>query len=72
MAVPLRKQAEQLVNSYYLHKLGYGVYHDELTVEAVGQFCERLDDYAAALSSYEQDGNTRILSALDRLLGSGG
>jgi len=68
LAIPLRKQFEQLLNSLYLEKLGYGAYHEELSVEAIGAFSERLDEYATNLERHEQEGNTKILSSLDRLI----
>jgi uncharacterized protein (TIGR00661 family) len=68
LAVPLRKQFEQLLNALYLQKLGYGEYHDDLTPDAVRGFCTRLDGYADALKAHTQEGNTKILAALDRLL----
>ncbi|MCC6749742.1 MAG: teichoic acid biosynthesis protein [Deltaproteobacteria bacterium] len=69
LAVPLRKQFEQILNALYLEKLHYGAYAEELSAPAVEAFCERLEEYRQALASYAQDGNTLILGALDRLLG---
>jgi uncharacterized protein (TIGR00661 family) len=68
LAVPVRKQFEQLLNALYLQKLGYGEYHEHLHPEAVAGFCKKTDTYAQNLSSYSQDGNAKILSSLDRLL----
>lgn len=68
LAVPLRKQFEQLLNALYLEKLGYGEYHDSITPERVSAFVERLDGYAENLKGHEQQGNEKILGALDRLL----
>jgi uncharacterized protein (TIGR00661 family) len=68
LAVPVRKQFEQQLNSLYLRKLSYGEYHDTLSVEAVRGFCTRLDTYSEGLKAHRQDGNTAILGALDRLL----
>jgi uncharacterized protein (TIGR00661 family) len=68
LAVPLRKQFEQLLNSLYLQKLGYGEYHDVLTPGCVRDFAGRLETYADNLQGHQQDGNQKILGALDRLL----
>jgi len=68
LAVPLRKQFEQVLNAIYLQKLGYGAYHERLTAAAVEAFNRRIDEYGANLASYQQDGNERILAAIDRLL----
>lgn len=68
LSVPLRKQFEQQLNSLYLARLGYGEYHDELSVEAIVGFSERMDSYAESLKNHHQDGNTKILDALDRMI----
>ncbi len=68
LAVPLKGQFEQTLNCLYLDKLGYGEMYRELTVSGARHFVDNLDDYAAALASYEQDGNCQVLSALDGLL----
>ena len=68
LAIPIRKQFEQILNSLYLQDLGYGEYHRVLTPRAVERFLDRLDDYARNLTKHHQDGNTAMLSALDALL----
>jgi uncharacterized protein (TIGR00661 family) len=68
LAVPLRKQFEQILNALYLAKLGYGEYHDRLTPEAVLRFAGRTASYAENLKRHHQEGNSKILAALDRLL----
>jgi uncharacterized protein (TIGR00661 family) len=68
LAIPLRKQFEQTLNSLYLRKLGYGDYAEQLTLEDVRRFCERLDDFRHGLRQHKQDGNRKILAALDGVL----
>lgn len=68
LALPLRKQFEQLLNALYLERLGYGMYCPELNVAAIEQFCATLPAYERALAAHQQDGNHQLLSALDRLL----
>jgi len=68
LAVPLRKQFEQQLNSLYLKKLGYGEFHDELTAAAIAGFNEKADTYAGNLKNHVQEGNSKILEALDRLI----
>jgi uncharacterized protein (TIGR00661 family) len=68
LAVPLRKQFEQLLNSLYLRKMGYGDFVEELTAEAVLGFWKRLDEYRDNLKGHHQDGNQAILGTLDRLI----
>lgn len=68
LAVPLRKQFEQLLNSLYLRKMGYGDFVETLTADAVSDFWQRLDEYRDNLTGHHQDRNTAILGTLDRLL----
>lgn len=68
LSVPVKKQAEQLVNALYLERLGYGRMVRDLSREAIAGFVERRDEYARAVAGHAQDGNRLILAALDRLL----
>jgi uncharacterized protein (TIGR00661 family) len=69
LAVPIRRQFEQILNARWLQRLGYGRWATSLDDPTpisdflnVGPQCEK------ALQRYEQDGNVRLLSALDELL----
>jgi uncharacterized protein (TIGR00661 family) len=64
LAVPVRKQLEQVLNARYLEREGYGMGVEELNDERLATFLERLPDFARNLSNYHQDGNTHLLSAL--------
>ena len=66
--MPLRKQFEQILNAFYLQRLGYGEHHGELSPAAVRTFYERADRYAEALTNHRQQRNDEILAALDDLL----
>src|SRR6185503_20256080 len=68
LSVPLKGQFEQTLNALYLQKLGYGEYHRELTEAGVVSFLARVDEYTRNLAGYRQDGNVRILQAVDRLV----
>jgi uncharacterized protein (TIGR00661 family) len=69
LAVPLAGQFEQVLNGMYLEREGYGMSAETLDdPKTVHAFLERIDDYAAALAEYEQDGNTELFAALDGLL----
>ncbi|HTP28952.1 MAG TPA: MJ1255/VC2487 family glycosyltransferase [Anaeromyxobacteraceae bacterium] len=68
LSVPVKKQFEQLLNARYLEKEGYGLGVDQLTSARMGQFLERLSEFEEKLSHYHQDGNRKILGALDELL----
>jgi uncharacterized protein (TIGR00661 family) len=69
LAVPVRKQYEQVLNALYLVKLGYGGYCETLTTEAIKGFVAKLDGYAECLKAHTQDGNTLLFNSIDRLLG---
>jgi uncharacterized protein (TIGR00661 family) len=68
LAVPVRKQFEQVLNARYLEAQGYGLYADEITSERLGQFVERLPEFQGHLAGYQQDGNRDLLGKLDAVL----
>ena len=68
LSSPVRKQFEQILNARYVENEGYGLCAEELTRERIGEFLERLPEFAGNLGRYGQDGNRQILGALDRLL----
>jgi uncharacterized protein (TIGR00661 family) len=69
LASPVRKQFEQVLNARYLESEGYGLAADEeLSSERLGEFLERLPEFERRLEGYQQDGNARMLAALDALL----
>ena len=66
LALPLRKQLEQIVNGRYLAAEGYGMsVEDELDGEQLGAFLERVPDFQRRLAGYHQDGNRALLDALE-------
>jgi uncharacterized protein (TIGR00661 family) len=66
LAVPVRKQFEQILNARYLASLGYGAAAEELTAAGLSAFLERLPEHEHALAGYAQDGNRDLLARLDR------
>ena len=68
LAMPLVGQFEQLMNSRYLERDGYGVSATELTAEILDRFLTGLDGFEDRLAGYEQDGNDLTLSSVrDRI-----
>jgi uncharacterized protein (TIGR00661 family) len=65
LAMPLLGQFEQLMNSRYLEREGYGVSAMELTPEILGRFTDGLDDFEKRLAGYEQQGNDETLRAVE-------
>jgi uncharacterized protein (TIGR00661 family) len=68
LAVPVRRQFEQVLNARYLEREGYGLAADELTAARLGEFLERLPDCERKLAAYAQDGNSDLLNALEATL----
>ncbi len=68
LAVPVAHQFEQIFNAYYLQKVGYGAYWEELNKEKVESFLFNLDVYRENLASYPRDSNVALLAKLDGLI----
>jgi uncharacterized protein (TIGR00661 family) len=70
LAVPVENQFEQTFNAYYVDKLGYGAWWEELSKEKIESFLFNLPVYAENLESYPRTGNSALLSKLDELIGT--
>jgi uncharacterized protein (TIGR00661 family) len=70
LAVPVENQFEQTFNAYYVNKLGYGAWWEELSKEKIESFLFNLPVYAENLESYPHTGNSALLSKLDELIGT--
>jgi uncharacterized protein (TIGR00661 family) len=68
LAWPVRRQFEQVFNAYYVDKMGYGAYWDDLNKERVDSFLFNLDAYRANLKTYPRNGNSALLAKLDNLI----
>ncbi|MFY9562200.1 MAG: glycosyltransferase family protein [Terriglobales bacterium] len=69
LAVPVEHQFEQIFNAYWLEKVGYGAYSEELNRERVESFLDNLPDYRENLRAYPRQGNEALLAKLDALIG---
>ncbi|MBZ4375278.1 teichoic acid biosynthesis protein [Corallococcus interemptor] len=65
LSIPVGGQFEQVLNALYLEKLGYGMYVKDLSLDALRTFLARVPACAEALKGYEQDGNVKMLTALN-------
>jgi len=65
LAMPLVGQFEQLMNSRYLEREGYGVSAMELTPAVLDRFTDGLDGFEERLAAYEQRGNEETLAAVE-------
>ena len=64
-STPAHKNFEQILNGFYVEKLGYGEYHDDLDVEKIEKFLNNLEKYQENLNKVEPWDNTEILKDLD-------
>jgi uncharacterized protein (TIGR00661 family) len=68
LAEPVAKQFEQILNSRYLEKEGYGLCADQITEEKLNDFLGGLPTFEKNLSRYAQDGNRDLLAKLESVL----
>jgi uncharacterized protein (TIGR00661 family) len=69
LAVPVKKQFEQIFNAYWIQKKGFGAYWDEVNKERVEAFLFNLDSYREALKSHPKRDNGELFGRLDAFLG---
>jgi uncharacterized protein (TIGR00661 family) len=67
-SVPIENQYEQVLNSWYLEKLGYGVFADKIELEALRAWSQNIPQYAKALSNYHHDSNMQLYKTVKRVL----
>ena len=68
LAWPVKRQFEQVFNAYYIGKMGYGAYWDDLNKERVESFLFNLDSYRKNLAAYPRQGNSALLAKVDALI----
>ncbi|MGQ0506274.1 MAG: MJ1255/VC2487 family glycosyltransferase [Myxococcaceae bacterium] len=68
LSIPVEGQFEQVLNARYLEALGYGVYAKQLGESVLTGFLARIPACAEALKGYEQDGNKKMIAALNEQL----
>jgi uncharacterized protein (TIGR00661 family) len=68
LAVPVDHQFEQIFNAYWLQKMGYGAYWEDLNKERVESFLYNLPLYREKLADYPRPGNSALLEKLDTLI----
>lgn len=69
LAWPMKRQFEQVFNAYYVDRMGYGAYWDDLNKERVESFLFNLDAYRGCLQEYPRADNTILFAKLDELIG---
>jgi len=68
LAVPVKNQFEQILNAYYVGKMGYGSYWEELNKERVEAFLFHLPQYLENLKQYPRQDNSALLAKVDALI----
>ncbi|CAF3092992.1 unnamed protein product [Rotaria sp. Silwood2] len=67
-SVPVENQYEQVLNAWYLQKLGYGVFADKIELQALRDWAQNIPKYAKALSDYHHDSNMQLYKTVKRVL----
>jgi uncharacterized protein (TIGR00661 family) len=70
LAIPVKNQFEQTFNAYYVDKLGYGAWWEDLGKEQIESFLFNLPFYSGNLRTYPRAGNGAILAKVDELIGT--
>jgi uncharacterized protein (TIGR00661 family) len=70
LAWPVKHQFEQVFNAYYVDKMGFGAYWDDLNKERVESFLFNLDCYRETLAKYPRKDNSALFAKLDALIAS--
>lgn len=68
LAIPVKHQFEQVFNAYWVQKMGYGAYWDELNRERIDSFLFNLDSYRESLTTYPQQDNAALFQRIDELI----
>jgi uncharacterized protein (TIGR00661 family) len=68
LAWPVKRQFEQVFNAYYIGKMGYGAYWDDLNKERVESFLFNLEGYRQKLATYPRADNSALLAKVDELI----
>ncbi len=68
LALPIKKQTEQIINAEYLKSLGYGDFAYHLDQEKLEDFISKLADYQNNLARAEGYGNEKLFQKIDEII----
>jgi uncharacterized protein (TIGR00661 family) len=68
LAWPVKNQFEQIFNAYYIDKLSFGKFWDELSKEKIESFLFNLDFYQESLENYPRNDNSALFKKVDEFL----
>lgn len=63
-SVPARGNFEQILNGFYVQKLGYGEYHEQMSVKKLEKFLKKLPRYQKRLARVKRTDNEGIIREL--------
>jgi len=63
-SVPAIGNFEQILNGFYVQKLGYGEYHEVMNAKRVANFLKRLPEYEKRLAKVKKTNNDGIVNEL--------
>ena len=63
-SVPAKGNFEQVLNGYYVQRLGYGEYHEVMSVNRLAKFLKKLPKYQKRLSNVKKYNNDGIIKEL--------
>ncbi|PWB87406.1 putative glycosyltransferase EpsH [Methanobrevibacter thaueri] len=63
-SVPAKGNFEQVLNGYYVQRLGYGEYHEVMSVNRLAKFLKKLPKYQEKLSQVKKYNNDGIIKEL--------
>lgn len=66
LSIPVGRQFEQILNAYYVKKLGYGEYCKSINGECIRGFIKNIETYQKNIEEYKQDGNKILFREVDR------
>ena len=68
LALPIKRQIEQIINAEYLQRLGYGQFSHDLTEEEFSDFVANLEKYEQNLAFADACGNDQLFAKLDEII----
>lgn len=68
LSEPIWNQFEQVLNAFYLDKLGYGKHVERLGAESISRFISQIPLYAKRLGKVKHDKNANLLRKVESLV----
>ncbi len=68
LAIPINRQIEQIINAYYLEKMGCGKFFYKFSPKIFQEFVNSLDEFKKNLSQYQEPGNQEVFKKLAEII----